>query len=384
MRSRGFLYALGAGTRKGFALFWTALLLCSLLLQYVAFTAPASVLAVHDIGVFELDGNAVDQANTDGDDWRTHARRRRHAVHPGSVEKDAGRHVLHRRRLQDENDITAWNYTSTDVAPDKDELLDVFASVYQHSGDTVVYFGADKFDDSGDAQIGFWFFRRNVSLSGGNFVTNPAGGHTNGDVLILSDFTNGGNIDRICVYEWDGSSGGTSAINNSAECDLGNNLVLVASGADCQLNGDGAFDVCADVNDDEETAPWAFENKDGDDFFGPGQFYEGGINLSCCSTASRRASTRSWPRPAPPRRPTPSSRTSPGLARHLRAARPRDRGEQAQRRLRRHGHRHRHPVRQPRPGRGQDQVLPVRPVRHLPGVRRRQGRAGRWRGRHRQ
>ena len=27
-------------------------------------------------------------------------------------------------------------------------------------------------------------------------------------------------------------------------------------------------------------APWAFENKDGDDFFAKGQFFEGGINLS--------------------------------------------------------------------------------------------------------
>src|SRR6185503_18634826 len=29
----------------------------------------------------------------------------------------------------------------------------------------------------------------------------------------------------------------------------------------------------------DETAPWPFENKDGDDFFAKGQFFEGGINL---------------------------------------------------------------------------------------------------------
>ena len=34
------------------------------------------------------------------------------------------------------------------------------------------------------------------------------------------------------------------------------------------------------MNNGTETAPWNFENKDGDDFFAKGQFFEGGINLS--------------------------------------------------------------------------------------------------------
>ena len=58
MRSRGSIYALGAGARKSLVLFWTALFLCSLLLQYVTFAAPPAVLAVHS-GEFELDGATV-------------------------------------------------------------------------------------------------------------------------------------------------------------------------------------------------------------------------------------------------------------------------------------------------------------------------------------
>ena len=178
---------------------------------------------------------------------------------------------------KDESDLSSWKWSTNDVAPDKDELLDVFASVYGTGGDTVVYFGADKFDDSGDAQIGFWFFRNNVSLAaGGDFN----GVHANGDVLVLSDFTNGGGVDRICVYEWTSGAGGTSSINNSAGCDTGGHLVLVASGADCVNSGDGAYDVCADVNGASATAPWSFVNKDGSTNFGAGQFFEGGINLS--------------------------------------------------------------------------------------------------------
>src|SRR3954465_12585326 len=70
MMSRGFLYALGTGARKSLVLLWTAVLLCSLLLQYVAIAAPTPVLAVHDDGVFELDGNVEGQAAA-GDDWNS-------------------------------------------------------------------------------------------------------------------------------------------------------------------------------------------------------------------------------------------------------------------------------------------------------------------------
>ena len=98
---------------------------------------------------------------------------------------------------------------ATDVAPDKDELLDVFAAVYEAS-DTLVYFGADKFDDSGDAQIGFWFFQDEVSRDADGTFN---GLHTEGDVLVLSDFTNGGEVDLICVYEWN-PPGDDSAIDN--------------------------------------------------------------------------------------------------------------------------------------------------------------------------
>ena len=62
---------------------------------------------------------------------------------------------------------------------------------------------------------------------------------------------------------------------------------------------DGTFDICAVTNEDVEDAPWPFVNKDGETDFAPGQFFEGGINLSECSAASRRASAASSPRRAP-------------------------------------------------------------------------------------
>ncbi len=131
MRSRGFVYSMGAGARKSLVLFWTALFLCSLLLQYMSFAAPASVFAVHDDGVFELDGNAVDQA-TAGDDWENGTPGAADSLFiPGSVEKD-GPDVTYFTTggSKDEANTSDWRYSSTDVAPDKDELIDVFAASY--------------------------------------------------------------------------------------------------------------------------------------------------------------------------------------------------------------------------------------------------------------
>ncbi len=277
MRSRGIWWYMSARTRKSLTLFWTALFVCSLLMQYANFTAAPPVAAVHDEGIFELDGNAVDEA-TAGDDWQNGTPGALDTLFvPGSVEKDGADTTYFKGGgSKDHHDISDWAWSATDVAPDKDELLDVFAAVYEDPDGTIVYFGADKFDDSGDAQIGFWFFQDQISLNAdGSFN----GLHTVGDVLVLSDFTNGGNVDLICVYEWN-PPGDDTTLDDDMGCDIGNNVTLVAAGAECDVSSDdGEFDVCAIVNAGTETAPWAFVNKDGATSFGAGQFFEGGINL---------------------------------------------------------------------------------------------------------
>ena len=59
---------MGARTRRSLALSWSALFVLSLLLQYFSFALASPALAVHDEGLFELDGNATGQAAA-GDDW---------------------------------------------------------------------------------------------------------------------------------------------------------------------------------------------------------------------------------------------------------------------------------------------------------------------------
>src|SRR3954470_11707036 len=68
MTSWGALGLLSPRVRRGVALSWSALFVLSLLLQYFSFALASPVVAVHDEGLFELDGNAVSEA-APGDDW---------------------------------------------------------------------------------------------------------------------------------------------------------------------------------------------------------------------------------------------------------------------------------------------------------------------------
>jgi len=279
MRSRGFAWSMSDRARRGVTLSWLVLFVLSILLQYGNLSNPGSTLAVHDDGIFELDGNALDQAAA-GDDWENGQPGAADTLFiPGSVEADGPDTTYFAQGgSKDHHDIDEWHYSATDVAPDKDELIDVFAAAYDTADGTTVYFGADKFDDSGDAQIGFWFFQGSVSLGAGGLFN---GVHTVGDVLVLSDFTNGGSVDLICVYEWNPPGSNIApGVPADTGCDLGDNLTLAAAGAECDVSGpDGSFDVCAIVNADVADAPWPFVNKDGATDFGVGQFFEGGINL---------------------------------------------------------------------------------------------------------
>ena len=259
MASRGIWHFMSARTRRSLTLTWTALFVLSLLLQYFSFAVAAPVLAVHEEHLFELDGNATDSAAVEpDDDWNSTNHALATVFIPGSAEKDGSDVTYYKGGgSKDVNDISQWEYSANDVAPDKDEILDAFAAAYEKNGDTFVYFGLDRFDGSGDSFVGFWFLQNNISL-GANGQFN--GVHANGDILVLSDFTNGGSVSEIKVYEW-----------------LNGGLTLKDSGAECDVPG--PEEACATVNAGITDAPWPFLDKSGSSDFAAGEFYEGGVNL---------------------------------------------------------------------------------------------------------
>jgi hypothetical protein len=88
----------------------------------------------------------------------------------------------------------------------------------------------------------------------------------------LSDFTGGGTTPTIRVFKWDPTD--PSAIDGT--------LVLLAgdgTAAECGSSEPAAY--CATVNTSAGVpTPWEFTDKSGNDTYGVGELYEGGVNLS--------------------------------------------------------------------------------------------------------
>ncbi|TMK18650.1 MAG: hypothetical protein E6G68_06845, partial [Actinobacteria bacterium] len=242
------------------------------------FVGPAAI-AVHDDGLFELDGNASASA-APGDDWSQ--------VHAGTSAAIATSFItdgtdptdttyLHTGGSKDISDFSDCVRTTTDEAPDKDEIMHAFAAAYNGAGGhLVLYFGLDRFDASGDSQVGFWFAKDNVAINGANVT----GHHHVGDVLILSDFVNGGAVPVVRVFQWVGSGGSDGSINE----------ITPSGDADCGSAGAGDA-RCAIVNSDTVNAPWSFEDKSGSNDFLAGEFYEGGVDLTALGLSDNCFST---------------------------------------------------------------------------------------------
>ena len=233
----------------------------------------ATTVAVYTDGIFEIDGNAVTNNPTAGlpDDWnRINPGPGSHALISSFTVDPAGQTIFTGGGSKDIRDISAWQYTAGSV-PDKDEITDAFAAAYTNAqGELLVYFGADRFDNSGDAQIGFWFFQNKIELkpkspNAGTFT----GVHAVGDLLIVSDFTTGGSVSTIKVFEWVGAGGSDGPLD------------LIASGVDA-ANAQPGDALAAQVNSTSVPAPWPYLAKGSPTpkIFPPGTFFEGVVNLS--------------------------------------------------------------------------------------------------------
>ena len=262
MASRGLWRLMGARTRRGLALSWSALFVLSLLLQYFSFALAAPALAQVGTGLFELDGNAVDSTGAGlPDDWN------RINAHTDSASSSVfitdgfnlADDIFTGGGSKDISALSAWSWKSGSVQ-DKDDIENAFAAAYDSAGSTYVYFGLDRYQTSGDATAGFWFLKSAVSkAANGSFN----GAHVEGDVLVVLDFSNGGAVASAQIYTW----------HNGA-------LTAGASGTKCDGS---AQTVCAIANVATEVAPWAYDDKGAagsTNDFPANALFEGGINLS--------------------------------------------------------------------------------------------------------
>ena len=247
----------------------------------LALIAVPNAFAVHDLGLFELDRNAEQTDPTPPpDDWQTLFNGGGGADDFSGVLPDIGADggtQFQGGGSKDDLDISSWLWKKGEPL-DKDDITNAYAAAYTNTldtptsdpGDLVVYFGLDRFSTAGSAQVGFWFlqdpaFGLSNTPSGGGFKFN--GLHVDGDILVQSNFTNGGVISNLTVFEW--QSGALHEVTG-------------VNATDC-IPGTANDLACATVNQSPTPAPWPYTPKANEGSAGTFQtsaFFEGGINIT--------------------------------------------------------------------------------------------------------
>ena len=306
--------------------------LLSCIAVLVVIAAP-SALAVHDIGVFQLDQDAttVETPAVAGEDWDLICKAHLSTLTPpgecvknpaytlpaGATTADpstfrvdpseSAQDDILKGGTKDDNAIGSWKWASAKPSPPKNDITHGFAAEYEcdnddlapadnctgSDGDKLLYFGADRFSNSGSANIAFWFFQDEIKRNPETGTCSAGAGcpftgtHTEGsvphdpdnpgDILVISAF---GPKAAINVYEWVGVGNATDPPGPggcfTANCSL---EPLVEGGQACEdVTNDNA---CATVNSVVTVSPWTVNQKGGAaNSFQPTNFFEGGLNLT--------------------------------------------------------------------------------------------------------
>ena len=239
--------------------------------------------AVHDNGMFELDGNtAHNSVTTPPYDWNSlfdSSGNRLITPDPINGPLLADTFVTD-TALPDQSYFTSnkdiqpiksgpqhWGCDPINNPLAKDNLFHAYATLVQvpanaadNAGDQVLYMGSERESNNGTSFAGFWLLKDpTVGCSGSN---DFSGQHEEGDVLIISDYTNGGGTQDVSVYKWvgDDATGGPvldASFNGS-----------ICSGS---LSNDNS---CAIANSSTITTPWSPTSHDSN------TFVETGIDLT--------------------------------------------------------------------------------------------------------
>ena len=187
---------------------------------------------------------------------------------------------------KDTLDITDWQCNRDNNVNSKIDIMNAYAAQYidPANGDRIMYFGLDKNKDNGSNNVAFWFLQSPAGCESPGGAVDFSGAHVDGDVLVVSAFTNGGGVSNIDAYRWDGDDACIDNPANPAACDG----LPIGSGGDCKAIASGAPDsICATTNsgtieeNDNITTSWLTSNGTtvGHTVVPP-DFFEGGINLT--------------------------------------------------------------------------------------------------------
>lgn len=294
--------------------FWVVLMLTAASLTM--FIDAAS--AVHDANIIELDSgtagaNLVDSAaGNNPTDWRnvfdasgnpiqanlpvgTAATAFVQDFTPGNVNApDATYHEPSNKDQQVVNPAAAsagWGCGTASNPTDKNEILNAYALAARVQpntgapasdvGDLIVYVGGERFDNEGTAFMGVWFFQApvNCNTQTGDFE----GAKTNGDILIIIDFSSGGSDVGLNALVWHPCNAGPNPLPKSQCKDPAKDAGYFegnSQGGDCAGAG-GSDNLCTTVNRAQVTTTWPSQDKDlAANTLDVSEFFESGFNFT--------------------------------------------------------------------------------------------------------
>jgi hypothetical protein len=278
----------GSKRRKRF------LLIPVLLVTALALFWVAGAQAVHDLN-FQLDGDVVTSpdgsvgGNTQAVDWQDLFNASGGEITPlptGFTESDFTTDFQRSGTTFITKDTTTFATGSKDTLPIADwqcnfdnnvnskiDVMNAYAATYTDpaSGHDIVYFALERNVNTGDANVAFWFLQGAVACSSSGGAADFSGGHQDGDLLVVSEFSGGGLVSTINVYRWDGDDA-TGSLNPNP----------IAEGVDCRNPPPGDPDeVCAAANTGTISTPWDTAAKTTIGKSLPtAQFFEGGLDLT--------------------------------------------------------------------------------------------------------
>ena len=175
-----------------------------------------------------------------------------------------------------------WQCGKSNNVGDKVDILNAYSAVYVNPGNghTILYFGVEKSSPNGDSNIAVWFLQDGSvacdATGGGN--VDFQGNHMDGDLLLVSAFTNGGLQANVAAYKWNGGASGS----------LGTTPVATGGLCPAATTADPAGqNACAITNATNAiTPPWKSPDKDccghsnPNPALNPLEFFEGGVDLT--------------------------------------------------------------------------------------------------------
>jgi hypothetical protein len=203
-----------------------------------------------------------------------------------------------------------WQCNKDNNVNSKIDIMNAYSASYftggNGTGDHIIYFGMEKNKNNGTNDVGVWLLQGSASCTSPTTgAANFNGAHQNKDVLVVSEFSNGGGVSAILAFQWAAAAsgplsgdGGCIDSNDNPNPKTGgcNGQPIATSNSDCKTAG-GNDSLCATTNANCTSAtlacgkpwnstvatPWLTADATGgvgrNQIVSP-DFFEGGIDLT--------------------------------------------------------------------------------------------------------